>query len=46
MCNDTREVKYNGKIPTVFIAMVLEDWILVLILIWNHRDNKQILNMR
>ena len=35
------EVKYNGKIPTVFIAMVLEDWILVLILIWNHRDNKQ-----
>lgn len=35
------EVKYNGKIPTVFIAIVLEDWILVLILIWNHRDNKQ-----
>ena len=40
-CAMILEVKYNGKIPTVFIAMVLEDWILVLILIWNHRDNKQ-----
>ena len=40
-CSMILEVKYNGKIPTVFIAMVLEDWILVLILIWNHRDNKQ-----
>ena len=38
-CSMILEVKYNGKIPTVFING-FGDWIL-LILIWNHRDNKQ-----
>ncbi len=35
------EVKYNGKIPMIFLAMLLEDWIFVLLLIWNHRDSKE-----
>lgn len=35
------EVKYNGRIPMIFLAMLLEDWILVLLLIWNHRDSKK-----
>lgn len=35
------EVKYNGRIPMFFFTMLLEDWIFVVLLIWNHRDNKK-----
>lgn len=35
------EVNYKGKIPIVFLTIFIEDWLAVLFVIWNHKDNKK-----